>query len=410
MKQSLRYSALCILISLLNLHELSAQGWWFRKADFNQTSRTAAIGFSIGTGGYIGTGYDSSTYKRNFSAYNPATDIWTAVSSMGGATGSGLSRDAAASFSIGNKGYVACGQNSNPFNLDLWEYDAVSDTWTQKANFAGSARRSAVGFALGGKGYVTCGQDATGFKNDLWQYDPTTNTWASKAAYPGTPRRLPVAFVIGTKAYVGTGDDGVFKGDFFKYDATANAWFTVANYGGTPRYGAACFVIGTDAYVGTGYDNTLSNRKDFWKYNSTTNVWSSVKDFSGTARSNAVGLAIGSYGYVGTGYDSLTTKDFWMYDPNSTGVDEINKFKESAKVYPNPMSEQATLSFDPACMNSFGKISFVLYDINGRLVRQINALNSSETILSRDDLNSGIYVYQFRGDGIPLSSGKIIVK
>jgi hypothetical protein len=410
MKHYFRYSALCILSAVFFVPRSSAQGWWFRKADYNQSARTAAVGFSVGTGGFVGTGYDSASYKRNFSVYSQATDTWTQVTSLGGATGSGLSRDAASSFVIGTKAYVACGQNSNPYNLDLWEYDAGTDVWTQKANFAGTARRSAAGFSLGGKGYITCGQDATGFKNDLWEYNPSTNTWAAKTSYPGTARRLPVAFTIGTKAYVGTGDDGVFKGDFYKYDATANAWFTVASFGGTPRYGATCFVIGTDAYVGTGYDNTLSNRKDFWKYNSLTNVWSAVKDFSGTARSNAVGFTIGSLGYVATGYDSLTTKDLWVFDPNSNGIEEINKFKESAKIYPNPVSEQATLSFDPACLNAFGKISFTLYDISGRKVRTIAQLTSSETLISRDELRSGIYVYQFSGDGMPLSSGKIIVK
>ncbi len=358
----------------------------------------------------MGTGYDSATYKRNFSVYNSSSDTWTQITSMGGATGSGLSRDAASCFAIGNKGYVACGQNSNPFNLDLWEYDAATDLWTQKANFGGTARRSASGFELGGKGYVACGQDITGFKKDLWMYDPAANTWTAKAVYPGTARRLAVAFTIGTKAYVGTGDDGVFKGDFYKYDATANAWSTVAAFGGTPRYGASCFVLGTDAYVGTGYDNTLSNRKDFWKYNSLTNVWSAVKDFSGTARSNAVGFTIGSFGYVATGYDSLTTKDLWLYDPNSNGIEEMNRFKTSVRIYPNPVIDNATISFDAACLNAFGKISFTLYDITGREVRKAEQLTSSETSINRGYLGNGIYIYKFTGDNNILASGKIILQ
>lgn len=410
MKQQLRCSLFLFFIAILFPSILSAQGWWYRKADYNQSARTAAVGFSIGTGGFVGTGYDSSSYKRNFSVYNQTTDVWTAVTSMGGATGSGLSRDAASCFVIGNKAYIACGQNSNPYNLDLWEYDAGTDIWTQRANFTGTPRRSAAGFTLNGKGYISCGQDATGFKNDLWMYDPSTNAWSSKAAYPGTPRRLPVAFTIGTKAYVGTGDDGAFKGDFFKYDAVANAWSTSAPFGGTPRYGAACFVIGTDAYVGTGYDNTLMNRKDFWKYNSLTNIWSAVTNFGGTARSNAVGFTIGSYGYIATGYDSLTTKDLWVFDPNSNGMEELDKFKNSIKVYPNPMIDQATIAFDPASLNAFGKISFVLCDINGREVKKIEQLASSATKLARGYLSNGVYIYKFISDDRLLASGKIVLQ
>ncbi|HEY0030517.1 MAG TPA: kelch repeat-containing protein [Bacteroidia bacterium] len=396
-------------IAILFSSTVSAQGWWFRKADFNQSARTAAVGFSIGTGGFVGTGYDSATYKRNFSVYNQSTGVWTQISSMGGATGSGLSRDAASCFVIGTKAYVTCGQGSNPFNLDLWEYDAGTDIWTQKANFAGTARRSAAAFTLNGKGYVTCGQTATGFKNDLWMYDPATNSWAAKANYPGTARRLPVAFAIGTKAYVGTGDDGAFKDDFYKYDAVTNIWTASAGFGGNARYGAACFVIGTDAYVGTGYTNSLVNTKDFWKYNSLTNVWSAVKAFSGTARSNAVGFAIGSLGYIATGYDSLTTKDLWEFDPNSNGIEEMNKFKNSVKFYPNPMIDNATIAFDPASLNAFGNISFYLYDMSGREVKRLDQL-SSETIINRGYLGNGMYVYKFIGDNNLLATGKIILQ
>lgn len=410
MTQIIRTITFVFSIMMLTVSTSSAQGWWFKKADYNLTARTAAVGFSIGTGGFVGTGYDSASFKRNFSVYSQSSDTWTQIASMGGVTGSGLGRNAASCFVVGTKGYVACGQNSNPFNLDLWEYDAGTDVWTQKANFAGTARRSAAGFSLNGQGFIACGQDITGFKNDLWMYDPATNTWTAKTAYPGTARRLPVAFTIGTKAYVGTGDDGAFKGDFFKYDAVANAWFTVAPFGGTPRYGATCFVLGTDAYVGTGYDNTLSNRKDFWKYNSLTNIWSSVQDFSGTARSNAVGFAIGSLGYVATGYDSLPTKDLWVYDPASNGIEEMNKFRSSVKIYPNPVKDNATISFDPESLNAFGTISFTLYDISGKEVLRKDRFTSSETKISRDDIRNGIYIYKFTGDNNILASGKIILQ
>ena len=241
-------------------------------------------------------------------------------------------------------------------------------------------------------------------------YNVASNSWTIKAPYPGTPRRLPIAFTIGTKAYVGTGDDGAFKGDFYKYDATANSWFSVAPYGGTPRYGAACFVIGTDAYVGTGYDNTLSNRKDFWKFNSLTNAWSAITNFAGTARSNAVGFSIGEYGYISTGYDSLTTKDLWVFDPNSNGIGEMDKFKSSVKIYPNPIVENATISFNPECLNAFAKISFTLYDVNGREVKFIKELNTSETTINRDELRSGIYIYKFIGDDNLLATGKLILQ
>lgn len=388
---------------------LNAQGWWFRKADYYHSSRSAAVAFTISSGVFVGTGFDSTSFRRNFAAYNPSTNIWTDTESMGGATGSGLGRNAAIAFSIGTKGYVGLGQGSNPYLNDLWEYDAGSDTWSQKADFGGTARRGAVGFTANNKGYVVCGQDMTGFKNDMWMYDPTTNIWTVRAPFPGTGRRLPVAFVVGINAYVGTGDDGVFKNDFYMYNPGSNAWLLLPPFAGTPRYGATAFSIGTDGYVGTGYDNTLSQTADFWKFNTTTSSWSVVKPFSGTPRSNAVGFGIGSFGYVALGYDTLTAKDLWVYDPLSNGIEETDRFRSSVNVYPNPMVEDATIVFDPECLNSFGKITFEMYDLNGRKVRATR-IESSGYKIFKDELSAGMYVYRFIGDNIPLYAGKLIVQ
>lgn len=405
------YSTITItLIFYCTLNTLSAQGWWYRKADCNLSARTAAVGFNVGVGGFIGTGFDSASFRRNFSVYNPANDTWTSVQSIGGVSGSGLSRDASAVFVINTKAYVVAGQGANPYLNDTWEYDAGSDVWTQKANFGGTPRRGAVGFSSNNKGFVTCGQDATGFKNDLWMYDPTSNNWTAKASFPGTARRLPVAFVISTIAYVGSGDDGICKKDFYQYNSSSNAWTAIATFPGTPRYGACAFVIGNDGYVGTGYDNTLANRKDFYKYNSLTNSWFAITDFAGTARSNAVAFSIGGYGYLATGYDSVPRNDLWKYDPLSNGIDEINKFKESVSVFPNPMSSSCTLRFNPESLNAFNEIGLTIYNVQGKLVREIKNINSSEISIERNTMSSGLYVYKIVADNHLIASGKIIVQ
>ncbi|MEZ5067506.1 MAG: kelch repeat-containing protein [Bacteroidia bacterium] len=43
----------------------------------------------------------------------------------------------AAAFSIGSKGYIGTGSSSSGTLSDFWEYDAISDTWTQKSSFRG---------------------------------------------------------------------------------------------------------------------------------------------------------------------------------------------------------------------------------------------------------------------------------
>jgi hypothetical protein len=62
-----------------------AQGTWTQKADFGGTERLSAVGFSIGTKGYIGTGgkYPDPPYS-DFWEYDPATDVWTQKADFAG--------------------------------------------------------------------------------------------------------------------------------------------------------------------------------------------------------------------------------------------------------------------------------------------------------------------------------------
>ncbi|MCC7303749.1 MAG: T9SS type A sorting domain-containing protein [Bacteroidia bacterium] len=355
-----------LTLSLLILSSSFAQGVWTQKADYPDDARTAACGFVIGNGGYLGCGFDSASFRRSFNVYNPATNMWLTVSSLGGVNGSGLSRDAAVGFSIGNKGYVGTGQGSIPYLNDFWEYNPVNDTWTQKMSFPGTARRKAVGFSNGAKGYIGLGQDAVGFKNDFYEYDPGNNNWTVKAVFPGTARQLAVAFVIGTNAYVGTGDDGVNKADMYKFNTLTNTWSPVAAFPGLPRKGACAFALGGYGFVGTGYDNTLSNVADFWRYDSNNNAWSMVAAFGGGARSNMVGMMIGGLGYAGTGYEGSVKRDWWEFNP-PLGVEEESSLVFS--VYPNPVIDHCTVSLTEPLTDGL----LTIYDLQGRRVHQQTA-------------------------------------
>src|SRR5689334_16498368 len=113
------------------LTDINAQGTWTQKADFGGGIREWAVGFSIGTKGYIGTG------GIDFWEYDLATNIWTQKADFGGSA-----RDHAVGFSIGNKGYLGTGWGA--WLKDFWEYDPNANAWTRKADFAGTERFSAV--------------------------------------------------------------------------------------------------------------------------------------------------------------------------------------------------------------------------------------------------------------------------
>ena len=145
---------------------------WTQKANFGGAPRQGAVGFGIGTKGYIGTGLheNQNVADIDFWEYDPSSNIWTQKADFGGP-----GREMAVGFSIGNKGYIGTGQNNGgPSFSDFWEYDPSSDIWTQKADFGGAARYDAVGFSIGDNGYIGTGYDnLIGDENDFWEYTPT---------------------------------------------------------------------------------------------------------------------------------------------------------------------------------------------------------------------------------------------
>jgi N-acetylneuraminic acid mutarotase len=97
---------------------------WVQRADYLGGYATKATAFSIGTRGYVGTGYypyyplDNGTLSY-FASYDQAMDKWKTIAPYGGgATAS------ASAFTIGSKGYVGTGHRG-PFSIKkyFYEYD-----------------------------------------------------------------------------------------------------------------------------------------------------------------------------------------------------------------------------------------------------------------------------------------------
>jgi hypothetical protein len=317
MKKTLFYSAICCYCSFLFLN-LNAQTVT-QKANFGGSARAYAVGFSIGTKGYIGTGWNGSTDYADLWEYDPSTNVWTQKANFGGSA-----RSDAAGFSIGTKGYIGTGLVGTTDSKDFWEYDPSSNTWTQKADFGGTARGSAVGLSIGTKGYIGTGRTFSGtYFSDFWEYDPSSNAWTQKANFGGSGRQASTAFSIGTKGYIGTGRGGTasFFNDFWEYDPSSNAWTQKANFGGTARGYATGFGIGTKGYLGTGYRFDGSSNifyNNVYEYTPSSNTWASAGVIGGPNTHYATaGFNLGIKGYLGTGRNSAGANlvEFWEYDP-----------------------------------------------------------------------------------------------
>jgi hypothetical protein len=326
--------------SSLELSVVNCGDYWTQKDDFGGTAIYAAVGFSIGAKGYIGTGEDAGyNYKKDFWEFDPSLNSWTQKADFGGTAIS-----YAVGFSIGAKGYIGTGMDAGyNYKKDFWEFDPTLNSWMQKADFGGTARYCAVGFSIGSKGYVGTGLDVNGTKKDFWEFDPLLNTWTQKADFGGTTTSYAVGFSIGAKGYIGTGLDinSFFKNDFWEFDPLLNTWTQKADFGGLATAMAVGFSIGPKGYIGTGYDAGYIQKKDFWEFDPTLNTWIQKADFGGTATSYAVGFSIGNKGYIGTGIDySAFKKNFWEYTPDGFNV--------------------GLLSGDKFCSGSLVKVPFTL--------------------------------------------------
>jgi len=177
---------------------------WTQKAFYPGTGKMSAVGFSIDGFGYIGTGNTNGVIgneTKQFWQYNPINNTWVQKADFGGDQ-----RDRAVGFSVNSKGYIGTGYhwlgNSFVSYGDLWEYNPQNNSWVQKSSFPNMERNNAVCFTTTNKAYIGLGYLN---KIDFWQYSPSIDSWQQVTSFAGEGRIFPSAFSIDNKGYVGMG-------------------------------------------------------------------------------------------------------------------------------------------------------------------------------------------------------------
>jgi N-acetylneuraminic acid mutarotase len=244
-----------------------------------------------------------------FGCDDAADSPYPALTFQSKSTISNKGRASAVAFVIGDKGYVALGRNAARSGAlkDCWEYNPVTDGWTEKAVFPGLGRVNGIAEAVNGKAYVGLGFDLTkrpylneAQLKDFWCFDPVANTWTRKADFPALSTNACVSFVIGNSIYVGFGFDGAtFTNDLWKYDVATDQWKEMAYTGVTRRTGAVVCSDGEKVFFGTGYNSRKEN--NWWEYFPATDTWKERRAIPGTSREFGVGMSIGNRYFVATG-------------------------------------------------------------------------------------------------------------
>ncbi len=129
-----------------------------KKPIFPGTGRAGATSFAINNLGYVSCGFGLSSSFSDTWQYDPIADSWTPKASFPSGSPS-----TTVAFTIDTLAYNLVGNQ-------LWVYNASSDTWTQKPNYPGPIRALAASFVIGNSGFVATGEYGGKYK-DIWEYN-----------------------------------------------------------------------------------------------------------------------------------------------------------------------------------------------------------------------------------------------
>lgn len=202
---------------------------------------------------YVPGGYDgnTSTYYDILQIYDTTTDSWSTGATLSDTLwGAGVA-------AYNGKLYTFGGELSTGTTNRVFEYDPVTDSWSEKTPMPGGARSTMAAAELDGKIYVVGGWSSL---RTVEVYDPTTDSW-STAASMNVGRQSP-GLVAAPDGYLyvsggGNGWTGLTSAE--RYDPATDTWEMVPSLNDANRAGSAsAFAAGRVFAVG-GVSGSLSD-------------------------------------------------------------------------------------------------------------------------------------------------------
>ncbi|MEO6670558.1 MAG: hypothetical protein ABIN36_13830 [Ferruginibacter sp.] len=224
-------------------------------------------------------------------------------------------------FSYQSKIYMGFTQAAQTIFAGMESIDVNTGTRTTVAPFPGTPVSAFTSFVIGDKGYLLGGAALGGtIVNQFWEYNFITNVWTNKGSSPLGSRAGAFAFVSDGKAYFGGGYTYInlngsqvklYKKDWLQFTPGSVFIVTKADFPGTARTAATGFVPGGVIYLGFGYNSSNIALKDFWQYSPYFNSWHQMPSWPGTLTTKNVfgGFSLGTIGYIVKG----ELAEFWKF-------------------------------------------------------------------------------------------------
>ncbi len=367
---------------------------WTTKAPLPQVLAGSACAVFNDTIYVIGGRDQSSRYTTNY-IYDPVTDNWSTKANMSVARahiGAGV---------VNGKMYAIGGWVGSSASDVVEEYDPATDTWTTKTPMP-TPRYAYAMAVVTNKIYVMGGMDMNGnIFNTVEEYDPGTDIWTAKTPMP-TARMGPACAVIRDTIYVFGGSTSIGGGATTVnqcYDPVSDTWTSRLNMQNS-RYCLGGWTFNGFAYALGGYDYS-SYHTTLEVYDPVLNSWNYDVSMQYARQSIAVGL-LNDCVYIVGGWNNGPLnyhEEGWF----ETGIHErMQAHTIDITATPNPFSKSTKISINPGIDKQFDPFDIDIYDISGRLVRNIAApITTDQTTIEWDGKNSigqtvssGIYFYR----------------
>ncbi len=392
-----------LLIFLLFLQPLLFSQQWEEVASYPVSDIHHSFGFALNGKGYSVTGSNTDIFYE----YDPLTDQWTELDDFPGTP---------RGYAIGDiwdgKAYFGFGREEVNYLNDLWVFDPDNLTWTQLASCPCDGRSHPAFVAHNGQIFMGMGGNSSGSLNDWWVYDMATDTWTEGAGFPGLERHHPFQFGIGDYVYAGFGHGGpnIFN-DWYRYNPATDQWDQMASLPAEGRVAGTQFAWEGMGFVlsGDGDDHSSMDTGEFWYYEPELDQWTELPPHPGISRWAPASFVLDNEVYIFSGipfggFEEETYKfDLTTVFPLVSVDPDQEKDGSIVTVYPNPFSGHLQLDIPPAIRAQ--PLTVILHDIRGR---QLFETADGPTTLDLSFLPKGSYYLTVRNN--TFTSRQMVVK
>jgi len=262
-----------------------------------------------------GMNFSIPAYFNDGRIYDPATDTWTAMNTAGAPS----KRYVHTAVWTGTKMIVWGGYGGllpSPVLNTGGIYDPATDTWTAMSTInAPSARYLFSAVWTGTKMIVWGGSDDTNYLNTGGIYDPATDTWTTmNTASAPSARESHKAVWTGTKMLVWGGRDSVFLNTGGIYDPATDTWTTMSTTDApSARSLHAAVWTGTKMVVWGGYDFTYLDTGGI--YDSATDTWTTMSTTNAPSARGCEAVWTGTKMIIWGWFDGSYLNTGGIYDP-----------------------------------------------------------------------------------------------